>query len=155
MDTAEHPDLVENKAVVRRFYEEAVAKCDLDLLDTLVAEDVEDWHAAEHGWLPGRAGFKQHVADIHLGGGEYRLTVDDLVAEGDRVVAFWTFTRTHGKPILGIPPTGKRVTVGVVSVLRLADRQITQYRARPDRYAFLEQVGRLPAPEPAPPLTTR
>ena len=151
MATAKRSVLEENKAIVRRFYEEMIATGNLDLVDTLIAEEVDDWHAAENGWFPGRVGFKQHVANVHEGGGEYRLTVDDLVAEGDRVVAFWTFTRVYGRPILGVPPTGKRVTVSVVSVLRLANGQITQYRSWPDRYSFLEQVGALATPAPVPP----
>jgi steroid delta-isomerase-like uncharacterized protein len=159
MASDEHAIREQNKAVVRRFYEEVVTGRDQDLLDTLVAEEVYDWHAAGRGLPAGRAGFKQHIASIHQVLGELQVTVDDLVAEGDRVVAFWTQTGIHQAPLFGFPPTGKRVSFAAVSVLRLANGQITEYRARPDRYPFVEQIGLitppLPVPVPVPPPLTR
>jgi len=141
--------LERNKAVVRRLYEEAVGRHDLAVLDEIVSEDVDDWHAAPGD--AGLAGFRRHVAAIHDRFGDLAVTVDDLVAEGDRVVAFWTQSGVHRAPAFAerFPGTGKRFTISVVSVLRLAGGRIVQYRARPDKFAFAQQIGLLPPP-PAP-----
>jgi steroid delta-isomerase-like uncharacterized protein len=118
----------------------------LALLEELAAEDIVDHSAAVMGWLPGRAGFKQHVIWFRTALPDLHITVDDMVAEGNRVVAFWTARGTHEGEFFGVAPTGKPVTGTAISVLRVAGGQIAEYKVWPDRLAVMQQVGAIPAP---------
>jgi predicted ester cyclase len=73
------------------------------------------------------------------------VTVDDLVAEGERVVAFWTLKGTHQGEFWGVAPTGNSITGTSVSVFRLSDGLIAEYHLRAtDRYGILRQLGAIP-----------
>ncbi len=85
----------DNKLLTRKFYEEVVARGRVDLLDTLASTDIFDHAAKASGWAPGRAGFVQHIEWLHGGVSEPTVTIEDLIAEGDRVVAYWTLSGTH------------------------------------------------------------
>ena len=78
----------ENKAIVRRFYEEIVGLANYDLFDTLVAEDIQDDRATRLGLPQGRTGFRDHMVAFHEGLGDARIVVNDMIAEEDRVVAY-------------------------------------------------------------------
>jgi predicted ester cyclase len=136
-----------NKAIVCRFYEEVVGgDHDLSLLSMLVAEDIDDYHAVPGGFSPGRVGFEQRIADMHGRLPDVSITVDDMVAEGDRVVAFWTGHGTMLKAMMGFAPSGKPIRWSAVSVLRLKEDQITAYRARPNKLALMQEYGLTPLP---------
>jgi steroid delta-isomerase-like uncharacterized protein len=77
---------------------------------------------------------------------DLRRPVEDLVAEGDKVVARWTSVGTHDGPFQGIPPTGKTVTTSGITVFRLRDGKIVEEWSESDMLGMLQQVGALPAP---------
>jgi steroid delta-isomerase-like uncharacterized protein len=138
----------ENKALVRRFFEEMLNPGNADLGDDLFAVDAVD-HAAFPGQVAGREGFKQAVRMVHGAFPGIRYTADDMIAEGDRVATRWTLRGTHAGEFLGIPPTGKQVTVTGINVLRFANGQIVECWETWDRFGMMQQLGVIPAPEPA------
>ena len=73
-----------------------------------------------------------------------QVTVDDMIAEGDRVVTKKTFTGTHTAELNGIPPTGKRVSIQYVDILRLRDGKIIEHWLSMDQMNFMQQLGVLP-----------
>ena len=74
------------------------------------------------------------------------LTIDDIVAEGDRVAIRYSFTGTHRGAIAGIPATGKRVSLGGnIGIYRVDGGQTVEGHGSWDRYALMEQLGALPA----------
>ena len=130
----------ENKAVVRRFWEEVWNRGNLDLLDELM--DTE-YAAFERPWATEvRAAFP----DTHF-------AVDDLIAEGDKVVSRVTWSGTHRGEFSGVPPTGRRVTVPAIWIHRVVDGRITwEGRAgEADWLGFHHQLGLLPELAPAGP----
>jgi len=133
----------ENKDVVRQFFEEVVAKDRLDLLDTVAAADMIDHTAPELGWSPGRKGFSEHVQWVHKGVSDRVVTVDDLVAEGDRVVVYWTLAGRHTGDFF-VPATGRTFSASAISVCTLKDRQIVEYNVMPDALGLLQQLGAVP-----------
>jgi steroid delta-isomerase-like uncharacterized protein len=141
--------LHENKTIARRYFEEVLSEGNLALLDELAADDMVDHAGSAAGWLPGRAGFKQHVTLFRTAFPDLRVTVDDMVAEGDTVVAFWTVSGTHNGEWWGVPATGKHLTITAVSTIRIENGQIAEYRARADRYGALLQLGVVAAPAQA------
>ena len=131
----------ENKQLTQAFYDEVVAKGRVELLDTLAAPDMVDQGAAVMGWKPGRVGFVQHIEMAPRRGLEsINVTVDDLLAEGDRVVAYWTLQGTHIGEFFGVPATGRDFTATAVSRLSFKNGQIVDYLVRPDALGILQQV---------------
>ena len=81
------------------------------------------------------------------------ITIDDLVAEGDKVTKVWTARCTHTGAFLGIPPTGNRLVVKGIYVYRVQDGRFAENWTSMDFYGMMQQIGALPgaqkAPEPA------
>jgi steroid delta-isomerase-like uncharacterized protein len=80
---------------------------------------------------------------------DLNITVEDLIAEGDRVVARWTLRGTHQGASLGMPPTGKQVTMPGISVVRLAGGKSAEQWVIHDQLGMLQQLGLVPAPAQA------
>ena len=129
-----------NKATMRRFYEAVVAG-DFAAMEALVAPDVLDHVAMGAGMPPGREGFLAHVQALRGGFPDLSITVEDMVAEGDRVVTFWRARGTHLGPFLRMPPTGKAIEWLVIDIARLRDGHVVEYFPRTDRLLVLQQMG--------------
>src|SRR5206468_1222883 len=97
----------ENKAVVRRFWEECVNRQDLTAVDTLVAPEFVHHGAADAAQARGPEGVRRWAARLQAALPDLRVTLDDLIAEGDKVVVRSTRTGTHPGPLFGLPPTGR------------------------------------------------
>lgn len=80
---------------------------------------------------------------------DLRRPVEDLVAEGDKVVARWSSVGTHGGDFMGIPPTGKTVTTTGITIFRLDGGKIVEEWSESDMIGMLQQVGAIPMPQPA------
>jgi predicted ester cyclase len=115
----------ENKAIVRRLFEEVLNEGRLTAIDELVATDY-----LSHAGAPRRKDFKQVVIRLRAGFPDLRYTIEDLIAEGDKVVIRATMHGTHGVDYLGIPPTGKRVTSESIHIVRLASGKFREHWAQ-------------------------
>ena len=130
----------ENKAVVRRYFEEFHNRRVGEILEQIMAPDLLE---------PTR-----HATDrLRTAFPDYQLTVDDQVAEGDTVATVWTGRGTHHgewvSPIGPIAPTGTAVTWTGTTTLRLADGKIADVVGTNwDHLGILQQVGALPAAAP-------
>jgi steroid delta-isomerase-like uncharacterized protein len=138
-----------NKAIVRRIYEEVISKGNLALLDELCAPDIVD-HAALPGSPPGREGVRQWFTLIRTAFPDTQVTVEDLIAEGDKVVARVRPEGTQHGEFLGIPPTGKYMTITAMDMFRVADGKIVEHWGEQDMLGLLQQLGAIPTPEQAP-----
>ena len=94
----------------------------------------------------GREAYKQVVSLFLSGFPDLKTTVDDIVAEGDRVACRWTFRGTQRGEMMGIPPTGKRVLGSGMSIHRIADGKIAEGWFNFDTLGMLQQLGAIPAP---------
>jgi steroid delta-isomerase-like uncharacterized protein len=128
-----------NKEVVRRFYEEVLNKQDLDSLEELAVSDYEE-HDPLPGQGTGRDGLRNRVSML-LKGLEPRFTIEDLIAEDDRVVARWTNNGTHVGEFLGMPPTNKQFTIAGIDIYRLEDAKMAEHWHVVDMLAQLIQLG--------------
>src|SRR5262249_47337156 len=95
----------ENKAIVRRYLEEGFHRRNPAAVDELVAPDFV--HHDPVNPLHGPAGLKEYQAVLFAAFPDLRLTLEDIVAEGDKVVVRYTMTGTHRGAVAGIAPTGK------------------------------------------------
>ena len=75
-----------------------------------------------------------------------RLVVEDIVASGDRVAVRWTFHGTHQGEFLGIPPTGKPVTMAAIEINRVRDGKVAEHWVQLDQLGMLRQLGAIPSP---------
>ena len=134
----------QNKAVVRRWFQ---------------AFNDRDWAAEEAArsadfaaHVPGAPapldgdGWKSFIAAFSAGFPDFRLVLEDVLAEGDRVAARWTFRGTHGGEFLGMAPTGKPVSMSAVEVNRVADGKVAEHWVVLDQLGLLQQLGAIPAP---------
>src|SRR5262249_37090411 len=133
-----------NKAIVRRFYEEGWSQGRLEVVDALFSPRFA--HRSPAALPPGEAGDRGQVKGIiarhRTALPDLRVTVEDLLAEGDRVAARLTYRGTQTgewrHPHLGRhAPTGKAVIWTAISIFRLADGQIVELWSEPDRLGRL------------------
>jgi len=128
----------ENVAVVRRLIEEGFSGGDLDVCDSLVAPD-----AVEHqrGLAAGASGTKETIATLHRWFSDFRLEIDDVIAEGDRVWIRNTASGTNTGSVFGRPPTGRPFRITVFDALRVADGRVVEHWGVPDQLGLLVQLG--------------
>ncbi len=117
--------LEKNKAIARRYQEEVWGKGDLALIDELVAADFVD-HSLPAGMDPRFTGAKRAVKGALDAFPDGQWTVEDLIAEGDKVVIRWKMQATHEHEFRGIAPAGKPVTVTGITILRIAGGKIVE-----------------------------
>jgi steroid delta-isomerase-like uncharacterized protein len=94
-----------------------------------------------------RPGFKDFIRDIHQAFADQLHTVHDQIADGDRVIERWTMTATHAGEFMGIPATGRRVTLTGIDISRVEDGRIVEHWTECDMLGLLEQLGAIPAQE--------
>ena len=133
----------ENKARVHRFYEEVFNRKNTAALDEFIDPQAVD-HAAPAGAPGGIEGARQFVGMFLTAFPDVRFMVEDLIAEGDQVVARLTQSGTHHGIFLGIPPTGKRVQVTGIEIFRLAGGKIVEHWNSYDDLGLFQQLGVLP-----------
>ena len=114
-----------NKALIRRVFEELIPAGDPAAMRAVMASDFLD-HDPLPGQPPGAAGGEYVVTTMHTAHPDLRFSIDDLVAEGDRVTIRWRLHGTNTGPLLGRPPTGKPVELAAIVIFRIADGRIAE-----------------------------
>jgi steroid delta-isomerase-like uncharacterized protein len=138
----------ENKALVARIWDEAWNRGALEAVDEVLAEGYVGHIPALPTPIRGREEFKQLVTAYRAAYIDLHVTVEDVAAaEADRVVVRWTSRGTNTGPLLGFPPTGRRVEVAGISVFRLEGGLVAEEWEGFDTLAMMEQLGvvQLPA----------
>jgi steroid delta-isomerase-like uncharacterized protein len=134
------------RALVRRFTDEVLNGHDLDnALTELVAEDFLEQNPLP-GQGPGRAGLRDVLAGMNAAFPDIRWDVRDTLVEGDRVATLSFWSGTHQGQFMGIPPTGRTVTVEAWTLDRYTGGQLTESRIIMDVVGLLSQLGVLPPP---------
>lgn len=133
-----------NKAVVRRFYEEFFNRGNLAGAHVLVTPEVKVYHGSSepqdfHQAVQGSSLFLAAFPDA-------QVTIEDQIAEGDKVVTSGTFCGTHLRDFEGLPPTGKPIKMTWIGIDRLVEGKITERRVEQDTLGMLQQLGIVPTP---------
>ena len=138
--------LEENKALVRRYAEEVFGKGDVDLSDEILADGYVS-HNPPPGIAPDKAG-REQLAVAHADAFDnLALTAADMIAEGDKVAIRWTWSGTQKAEYLGIPSTGKSVTMTGISIHRIDGGKIVETWDQVDMLGMMQQMGVIPAPQ--------
>lgn len=140
----------ENKAIARRALEEVFSgQGDLDVADELFAPDYVAHDPASPEDIRGLEGVKEFAGMYRNAFPDVRMSVEDQVAEGDKVVTRWIASGTHQGELMGISPTGNRVTVAGTSIDRIVDDKIEETWDNYDALGMMQQIGAIPSPEEA------
>jgi predicted ester cyclase len=133
----------ENKALVRRYIEEAVNKGNLGILDAVLSPDIRNPLTPAAATAPesGVERYKQSVAGTRAAFPDVEVTFDYMVAEGDLVAYQCTWRGTHRGAFRGIAPTGKRVEWRATCFRRVVDGKVVEGWGTYDWLGVLEQLG--------------
>lgn len=137
-----------NKETVKRLYDEVLNGRDLTVLDELVLEGY-----LEHDPLAGQGSGRQGLRDrfnMLIQALDPHFTIEDVVAEGDRVVVRWTNSGTNVGDFLGIPATGRTFSIPGIDIYRLEDGRLAEHWHVVDVFGHMVQLGVIPAPQGAP-----
>jgi steroid delta-isomerase-like uncharacterized protein len=135
------------KALARHFFEEwskgKVAT--MAVMDERCATDIV-FHSGSGRDIRGLKDLKQYVSTICDAFPDVHFTIDDIVAEGDKVVVRETWTGTHKGGFMGIPPTSKKVTMWEIMSARFVGGKIVEVWSRSDNLGIMQQLGVIPTP---------
>jgi steroid delta-isomerase-like uncharacterized protein len=134
----------ENEAIVRRIIGEFLNEGNLALADELSTKDFVN-HSPGSGITPDREGLKRYLSNLRTAFPDMVTTIDDMIAEGDKVVVRVTSSGTHMGDLAGIPPTGRQVRVPAISIIRFADGKAVERWNITDELSLLQQLGILPS----------
>ena len=135
-----------NTMLVRRAIEEVWNRGNYAIIDELVARDVVIHASQPTNEIHGPEGIEQFYATLRAAFPDIHFTVEDQVAEGDRVVTRWTARATHKGEFQGIPATGKQVSVTGIDIDRLANGKVVECWPVADELGLLQQLGVVPTP---------
>jgi len=140
--------MADAKKIVKQLLEEPW-KGSMDVIDEYVASGYVGYDPAAPGPIRGPEGFKANIQKYLDGFSDARITVDDQIAEGDKVATRWTGRGTHTGEIAGMSATGKQTTVTGLTISRLEGDMVVEEWTTWDTLGMLVQLGAIPAPAEA------
>jgi steroid delta-isomerase-like uncharacterized protein len=140
--------LDDNKAVVRRQYEEGLNRRNLGIMSECLTADYVH-HMPMSPEPLGLGPFEEMLNGFLAAFPDMQVTLEDLVAEGDRVAARTSFRGTHRGEFMGIPATGKQVAFTGNDIYRIVDGRIAEEWAQFDALGLMQQLGAVPLPAAA------
>jgi steroid delta-isomerase-like uncharacterized protein len=138
----------QNKELVRQLMEEDISRGNVTVAERIIHPGFFD-HTNPPGMQHGLEGHNAIVRLFRAAFPDQWWQIEDLIAEGDRVVARTTMRGTHSGDFFGIPASGRAVTLTGVHVLRIADGRIIEHWGSNDDLGLLRQIGALPEAVPA------
>jgi steroid delta-isomerase-like uncharacterized protein len=134
----------ENKALARRFIEEVWNKHNPAAAGEIIAPHYVLHDPATPEKVVGIEGFKRFFHRYSSAFPDQHFTIQDLIAEGDRVVLRWEVEGTHTGPLAGIPPTGKRIRVTGITISRIENGRAVEDHINWDALGLMQQLGLVP-----------
>jgi steroid delta-isomerase-like uncharacterized protein len=129
-----------NKATAQRFYDEAINGGKMDLIEEFVSVDFVD-----HEELPGlgndRESVKAFFGMLRTAFPDLKFAIEDVIEEGDKIVVRATMSGTHKGEFMGIPATGKSMSVNAIDIVRFAGGKVVEHWGITDSAAMMEQLG--------------
>ena len=128
--------LAKNKATIRNLYEGILNTGKLDLLKEIIAEDYTGTRGEK-----GPGGFAETVGSIRIAFPDIKWTVEDLMADGNKVIVRWSWKGTNKASFRGLPPSGKEVSDSAIAIYQFDGEKIVKAWIQSDKLGFLQQVG--------------
>jgi steroid delta-isomerase-like uncharacterized protein len=132
--------LEENKSLARRIPEEIWSKGDMAAADAVLSPEFVN-HNPAFGHAPTREGYKQTIAQFRASFPDFHMVVEDVVAEGDKVVLRARASGTQQGPFGALPPTGRMVEFTLTGTVRVRDGQVVELWVNGDLLGLMQQLG--------------
>ena len=136
----------QNKALIVRFVEELFNRGNMGIVGEIFAPDFIEHEQLPPGIPIGREGVKVMTTMLRNAFPDFKATIDDILAEGDKVVVRMTWSGTQKGEFMGVPAAGKRVSFGVIDIIRIADGKFVEHWGQMDSMGMMQQLGAIPAP---------
>ena len=134
--------LAENKDIIRRYSDDLWGAGRLDLVEQLFAPDFVEHDPDPVPERPaGREGIKHDVLRIRKAFPDFAMNTDDIICEGDRVALHWSARGTQTGDLIGIPATGRQVTMSGMQFFRIREGRIVERWGVFDRIGVMRQLG--------------
>lgn len=134
METNQTPSV--NKETVRSLYEDILSTGKFELLKQIVSEEYEGPRG-----IKGPAGFAAAISPLRTAFPDIKWTVEDLIAEGDKVVVKWSWKGTNTSSFDGFPASSKTVMHHAINIFQFEDHKIIKSWMQADRLGFYQQIG--------------
>jgi len=138
----------QNKAIARRIFEEVASQGNFAVIEEAISPNFV-YRTSAFPEFHGPGGFKEFFTEHRKTFPDIHYTVEDVVAEADKVMVRWTASGTHKGDMMGIPPTGKQATVTGITLFRFVNRKIAEGLTTWDALGALQQLGVIPVPRQA------
>ena len=129
-----------NKALVMKLIQEGFNKGDLSIVDEVVAPNMKEYQRGNHN---GTEGTKEVIQTLRSWFPDFNMQMQDMVAEGDAVWVRFSATGTNLGSVMHKPPTGKKMRVDVIDIVRIRDGKIVEHWGVPDQLGMMLQLGLL------------
>ena len=133
----------QNKALFRRMTDEIFVQGKVDVIDEIVDPNMVD-HSPVPGQEPGLEGLKKLVTMFRSAFPDLHSRVEDLIAEGDKVVGRMKTSGTHRGEFMGIPSTGKRFEMTEIHIVRIANGKLVEHWGISEDMSMMQQLGVIP-----------
>ena len=138
----------ENKAVVRRFFEELLGTDNYAVADELLSPDFRFYFVGSPVAMDLES-YKEFLVARRAAFPDRSFVVEDMIAEGDKVSARFTMRGTHNGELRGIAPSGREVTMTGIDMIRLAEGKMVEDRVEVDQLGMMQQLGAVASPQQA------
>jgi steroid delta-isomerase-like uncharacterized protein len=133
----------DNKAVMRRVFEEVINKGNLAIVDEFIAKNYVV-HTPMGQEYRGPEGFKQMITMTLTAFPDLHMTINNIIGEDDRVAIYFTYSGTHKGDMMGIAPTGKNINIPAALFIRFANGKEVEASEVADMLGFYQQLGITP-----------
>jgi steroid delta-isomerase-like uncharacterized protein len=137
----EAPMLLDNKAIIRRLYEEAWNKRRLEVVDELISPSHALNDPIVSGSQTGPELYKRRVVELTTSFPDLRFTIEDIITEKGKLVVSWIVTGTHQSEFMYIPASGSKIFVEGITIHHVTNGKILDSHARWDALSLLRQLG--------------
>jgi steroid delta-isomerase-like uncharacterized protein len=135
----------ENKTIVRRLYEEVWNERKLEVVDELISKSHALQDPIASGSQVGPKSYKRRVVELTTAFPDLRFTIEDTIVEGEKLVVCWTISGTHQGEYVGIPATGRKISLEGITIHHIRNGKILDSYARWDVLGLMRQLGAIPS----------
>ena len=137
----------QNKALARQLVGEVLNRGNMSRADEIIAPNFVEHEELPPEIPPGREAPKMMFTMLRSAFPDFKATIKQLLADGDKVVLHMTWTGTQKGEFMGIPPTGRSISIDVIDIMRIAEGQFVEHWGVMDQMAMMQQLGVMPEPE--------
>jgi steroid delta-isomerase-like uncharacterized protein len=135
-----------NVAAMKRFYDEVMGKGNLKVIDELVADNFVEHYQPDPNVPANKAGLHQTMGMFRAGFPDLQVTIEDMIAKGDKVWAYTTMRGTNTGAFMGMPATGKKIEVKGIDIVRFVNGKAVEHWGVNDDLGMMTQLGMIPMP---------